>query len=350
MMTGTSNSTSNSTSDKRPASAGSQPRITSVRVTRSKPRISATERWVLISKNVYSRAQRRGFLGGDPFEDVAAAIKEVDDEYATDIRGLLALTDPVELVQQFSNLLAGFGLDKHSLEKLLAMHGDSLKKLAAANSELVNGAAERTARRIALLDDVIQDATDALMVMAQTAAHVKETAFLPGQTTQRAFRNVLSGLAGLANSLGDLVENGRSSGAEESPGSQQRMEIHGGLVKAFNGKTPAELANAPIAALKGVSSATAGRLASAFGTESISDMAGSDLLRQAQEIVTRADADPAGPDSQLADGPVRKLDGMTTQQAAVLRDAFRIDTVRDFAQNRFFRLARAIVALAEVET
>ena len=66
-----------------------------------KKKISATERWVMISKNVYSRAQQRGFVGGDPFEDLSDAAREVDEEYATDVQGLLALTDPVELVEQF---------------------------------------------------------------------------------------------------------------------------------------------------------------------------------------------------------------------------------------------------------
>ena len=342
--------THNSTADEKPARIGSQSRITSAHVTRSKPKISATERWLLISKNVYSRAQRRGFVGGDPFEDVVAAIREIDDEYATDVGGLLSLTDPAELVEQFRNLFAGFGLGKRSLEELLAMHREALEKLAASNRELVNGAAERAERRVALLNEATEDAMDALRAMARTAAHIKEHAFLPSQPTQRAFGNVLSRLAALANSLGDLVENGRSAGDEKSRSTQQRMEIHAGLVKAYDGMTPAELANAPIDALKGVSRATGERLASAFGMESICDMAKSGLLEQAQGVVTLADADQSGPLMQLADGPVLKLEGITSRQAAVLRDSFRIKTVRDFAQNKFFRLARAIIALADVET
>jgi hypothetical protein len=128
------------------------------------------------------------------------------------------------------------------------------------------------------------------------------------------------------------------------------MEIHAGLVKAYDGMTPAELANAPIDALKGVSRATGERLAAAFGMESIRDMARSDLLEQAQGIVTLADAEQSGPITQLAEGPVLELDGINARQAAVLRDSFRIETIRDCAQNKFFRLARAIVVLADVET
>jgi hypothetical protein len=51
----------------------------------------------------------------------------------------------------------------------------------------------------------------------------------------------------------------------------------------------------------------------------------------------------------VADGPLQRLDGVTRRQAKVLRDAFNIHTVRDLADNRFFRVARAIVALADTE-
>jgi len=345
----------NSTADETPARISSKSGKTRTHANRSKPKISATERWALITKNVYSRAQRRGFVGGDPFEDVADAVKEIDDEYATDVKGLLSLTDPAELVEQFRNLFAGFGLEKRSLEELLVMHREALEKLAASNRELVNGVAARAARRVALLNKASEDATDALRAMARTAAHINAHALMPSQPSQRAFRNVLSRLAVLANSLGDLVENGRSAGDENSHSTQERMGIHAGLVKAYDGMMPAELAKAPIDALKGISRATGERLASAFGMESIRDMAKSNFLEQAQGVVTLADAegldgDQSGPFTQLADGPVLKLDGITSRQAAVLRDSFRIETVRDFAQNKFFLLARAIVALAGVET
>lgn len=346
MMTATHNATSSEKSVR----LSSQPHVTSTQVTLSKPKISATERWVLISKNVYCRAQRRGFVGGDPFDDIAQAISEIDDQYATDVRGLLSLTDPAKLVEEFRNLFAGFGLENRSLDELLEMHRDSLEKLAASNSELVNGAVERAARRVALLNQATEDATAALRAMAQTAAQLREHAFLPSQPTQHTFRNVLSRLAALANSLGDLVENGRDAGDEKAGSTQQRMEIHAGLVKAYGGKTPADLASAPIDALKGVSRATAERLASAFRMESIRDMAQSELLGQAQGIVHLADAEQSGPITQLADGPVGKLEGISARQAKVLRESFRIETVRDFAQNKFFRLARAIVALANVKT
>lgn len=328
-----------------------------------KPKISATERWLLISKNIYGRAQQRAFVGGDPFDDLAEAIKEIDDEYDTDVRGLLSLTDPVELVEQFRNLFAGFGLEKSSLDELLAMYSDALEKLAESNRALVNGAAERAVNRAALLRDAMDEAMGALQSMARTAQKFREGAhhYVHGQPTESAIANVLSRLSALASSMGERMENGRSILNEETPGTQQRAEIHEGVVKAYDGMSPAELAKAPIAALKGISQATGERFKSAFGIASIREMSNSDLFERAEGIVTLANAEKSdveggelsgshGPRTKLAEGSVRGLEGITPRQVAVLRDSLRVETIKDLAQNKFFRLARAIVALADRES
>ena len=97
---------------------------------RNKQRISATERWQLISERVNERVQQRGFVGGDALEDLADAARELDEKYATDIYGLLTLTEPQELIAQFRNLFAGYGLGEQSLARLLQMNHAALEALA----------------------------------------------------------------------------------------------------------------------------------------------------------------------------------------------------------------------------
>ena len=46
--------------------------------------ITPAQRWLLISDNVYARAQRRGFVGGDPLQDLVDAEQEIDAAYETD--------------------------------------------------------------------------------------------------------------------------------------------------------------------------------------------------------------------------------------------------------------------------
>jgi hypothetical protein len=60
--------------------------------------------------------------------------------------------------------------------------------------------------------------------------------------------------------------------------------------------------------------------------------------------------DKAWEDKPLADvleAPVSALAGVTEEDAESLRKAFNVKTVRDLGRNKFFRAAHALVALSE---
>ena len=76
-------------------------------------------------------------------EDLSEAIQQVDEEYTTDITGLLSLTDPAELAEQFRNLFAGYGLGKRNLDRLVEKNRAALEKLATSNRAELDGTAER---------------------------------------------------------------------------------------------------------------------------------------------------------------------------------------------------------------
>jgi hypothetical protein len=324
-----------------------------------KPTISATRRFLLISKGVYDRAQQRGFVGGDPMEDLSQVIRQVDEEYTTDITGLLSLTDPGELAEQFRNLFAGYGLGKRSLDRLLEKNRAALEKLATSNRAEMTGTAERASRRASLLQSAANEAMQNLQSMAQTAKRVERRAHLPGSPTQ-AVLDLLSQLSNLADSAAHVAGYSAGAGAERAPQARRALEIHGAVVKAYDGMEPAQLADAPTEALKGLSPATASRLEAAFGMTSIRDMADNRLVEQANGIVTLANEESGESVEQnpgtyheslveLADGPVSRLKGITPRQARALRETLHTRTIRELADNRFFKLARAIVALADME-
>lgn len=50
--------------------------------------------------------------------------------------------------------------------------------------------------------------------------------------------------------------------------------------------------------------------------------------------------------AELADAPVHALQGLSAADAAALKTAFGIDTIRELGTNRFFLLAQAITTLA----
>lgn len=311
----------------------------------ARKKISATERWMLISKNVYGRAQRRGFVGGDPLEDLSEAVREVDEHYATDVQGLLALTDPAEMIAQFRNLFAGYGLGQRSLERLLDRNRDAVERLAESNRQSRSGRAERINRRRSLLQDVAGEAMRTLQSFARGNAD-RDIQFMR-QPTQ-AVGAVLSRLTELANSAAELAAGGNGDrDITGEPGeTPEEVAIHDAVVKAYRHMSALDLADAPIAALKGVSDASGKKLEAAFRLHSIRDMGTSPLFERAQGVVDLADAGRGGL-LEMVDGAVSGLDGISARQAKVLADVFHVRTVRDFAENRFFHVARAIVHLAD---
>jgi hypothetical protein len=53
--------------------------------------------------------------------------------------------------------------------------------------------------------------------------------------------------------------------------------------------------------------------------------------------------------AELADAPIAALQGVSERQAQLLQDAFRIKTIRQLANLKYVRWAQAIVALAATE-
>ena len=52
---------------------------------------------------------------------------------------------------------------------------------------------------------------------------------------------------------------------------------------------------------------------------------------------------------ELADAPVDALQGVSKGDAELLEKAFKIRTIRDLAENKFFRWAQGIVHLAHTK-
>jgi hypothetical protein len=320
--------------------------------------ISATDRWLMISKRVYTRAQQRGFVGGDPFADLAEAAREIDEQYITDVPGLLSLTDPAEMMDQLRSLFASYGLSRQNLDQVLEKNRDAIEKLARMNRSKKKPAQRQAAQRKSLLKKTANQAISALQNFnREVEDRTRNIPFL-GQSAH-ATQSILSSLARLASSAGEMAgATGGASDRARRARHQRELEVHRMVVKAYDGLSPAELADAPIAALKGISEASARKLKSAFGMRSIRDMAGSKVFERADGVVTLADAEQTGETHgageavslpQIAEGPVYQLKGVTPHQARVLQHTLKIASVRDLSSNRFFRLARAIVSLADGE-
>ncbi len=349
-----------SSSKKAPAKASST-------TSSEKRTISPTKRWLLITENSHARAQKRGFVGGDPFEDLLEAEQEIDAEYNTDFQGVFTLTDSAELTEQFKSVFASYGFDRRGLNSLLDMHRDGLVKLAASNRKLISSTSDLATKQTALLQDAATEAVKTLQSFAKGRIPTDGIAKQAELSTQ-AMENALSHLGALTNSVAGISAVPKKAAATPAnEGTPHDIGIHGAVVKAYEGKTLTELTEAPVAALKGVSEADGKRLKEALQIDTIRDMATNRLAEWARGIVILADTEE-GKTKQggrininkaeykayevknlkdIADAPLDELQDISKRQANLLHEAFRIDTVRDLANNRFFSVARGIVTLAD---
>ena len=330
---------------------------------RAKRKISASERWVLISRRVYALAQKRGFVGGDLGEDLATAAREVDEKYDTDVQGLLKLTDPKEMVEQFRELFVSYGLGQRAIDRLLELNRDALETLAATNQRLIDSRAKKSSRQAPRLQDAAGEAIRALQAFSRGLTHSNGVNHQLDQPVE-TIKTLLAGLKALTNpKMESVASTTAKPGGRAGPRAAGAEFVRDTAVKAYHGVTPAELAEAPVSALRGLSREKGRELEAAFKFESIRDMATWRPVERAASLVVLADAGgeargiaaSGGRKSRMeavnaaADGPLHRLDGVTRRQANVLRDTLNIRTVRELADNRFFRVARAIVALADTE-
>jgi len=127
----------------------------------TKQKISPAERWLKIREKACLRAQKRGFVGGNPFEDWASAEKEVDAKYETDPDGA-SLTAPEQISAQFQCILKRYGLADLGVDALLERHQKAMKRLANFDHTLLDGTAELASKQTALAQDALHEAVHLL--------------------------------------------------------------------------------------------------------------------------------------------------------------------------------------------
>ncbi len=124
--------------------------------------------------------------------------------------------------------------------------------------------------------------------------------------------------------------------------------------KPYEKKSILELAKAPVAAISGVSESDAQDLKKAFGIETVEDLANNKYIKLARGINSFAASSGTILDKEyvsegfkkLAEEPVSAISGISKGDAALLKKAFGIDTIKDLAENKYVGIAQATVSLA----
>ena len=153
----------------------------------------------MICENVYARAQQRGFVGGNPLQDLADAEREIDTAYETDFNCVFSLTSTAEITDQLKSLFAGYGFDQKDLEHLLDGHQEGLKQLAAMNGELLDSTSDLVVKQTQVLKDVARESVKTLQAFTQGRLR-PEGVLNIAELSMQAFDNALKGFPKSTNS------------------------------------------------------------------------------------------------------------------------------------------------------
>jgi hypothetical protein len=304
-----------------------------------KKTITPAERWVLIGEHVYAQAQRRGFVGGNPLQDLLDAEREIDAAYKTDFNCVFSLTSTAAITEQLKSLFAGYGFDQEDLERLLDGHRDGLENLAAMNRDLLDSAAGLVARQTRLLQDVANESAKTLQSFTQGKLR-HEGVFRIAELSMQAFSNALTGLPRSSRSV-PVPPDDRSGTTFLA------ALLHDTVESEFEGQSASQLVDAPVAALKGISDSLAEKLEEAFAFSTIGDMAANEHAEWARAVVLLADANLAA--RKVADSRITEVQNISQSQACLLREEFGIETVGDLGNHPLFNSARTIVMLAQAK-
>jgi predicted RecB family nuclease len=126
--------------------------------------------------------------------------------------------------------------------------------------------------------------------------------------------------------------------------------------KAYEAKNILELVKAPVSAISGVSKYDTQDLKQAFGIETVEDLAKNRYVKLAQGISYFSVCSGEILDKEfeskeyenLAKKPVSAISGVSERDAALLKKAFGIETIKDLAENKYVNVAQAAVTLASL--
>jgi hypothetical protein len=127
--------------------------------------------------------------------------------------------------------------------------------------------------------------------------------------------------------------------------------------KAYEHLSLRELRDAPVAAISGVSEADAADLKQAFGINTVRDFATNKyvLLAQAINAFSKYSGKildkefEAAEFEELREKPVSAVSGISEGDAALLKRAFGIDTIRELAENKYAEIAQLVTIPVSLE-
>ena len=109
--------------------------------------------------------------------------------------------------------------------------------------------------------------------------------------------------------------------------------------KAYEDKSIEELVKAPVSAISGISESDAADLKRAFGIDTVKEFANNKYVRIAQGINCVSDFSELSMDA---------VTGVSEGDAVLLKKAFGIENIKELAENKYVMIAQATVILSSL--
>lgn len=117
-----------------------------------------------------------------------------------------------------------------------------------------------------------------------------------------------------------------------------------------------ELCRTPVSAISGISEPDAADLKEAFGIDTVEELATNKYVLLAQGINAFSKHSGkildkefrAAEFEELREKPVSAVSGISEGDAALLKKAFGIDTIRGLAENKYVKIAQLIIAIVSL--
>jgi phasin family protein len=155
--------------------------------------VTPLERWRMIAETAYYRAERRGFFGGNPMEDWAAAEREIDAKYAVDMSKVMTVFDPSEMIEELGKAFSSAELPGVDLGSVLETQRKNVEALTQANQRAFETAQAMLDRQMEMLKEALTEASGALSggsaAKSPTEAAAKQGELLK-QLMERALGNL----------------------------------------------------------------------------------------------------------------------------------------------------------------
>nr|VFJ94006.1 MAG: phasin family protein [Candidatus Kentron sp. LFY]VFJ94822.1 MAG: phasin family protein [Candidatus Kentron sp. LFY]VFK19111.1 MAG: phasin family protein [Candidatus Kentron sp. LFY] len=190
--------------------------VQEVEAASQKKAVSPLERWAMTAEAAYYRAQKRGFIGGNPMDDWMEAEKEIDAAYIVDYGRIMTLLDPSEMMEQFGKVFNGaVGQPNLHLNEALEKQRDNVEALARANKRIFDDAREMMERQTQMFRNMMGQ------VISPMERKVKSTS---SRTTVQQAELIHLGVEKSLDSMRETAESIAKANMEVFDTAKQRIE------------------------------------------------------------------------------------------------------------------------------